>query len=161
MTGLELVKLRPTILVTVTNTVNNIKLDLSELPTLVMLNKLVRKVDSQILDVEETYFRQFYEKFASMIKSTEDRCSLNCKEREADAEHLISPREFLFLSLPRVIDYFKLDINDLRDRTGCTVSFHAPGGVPIGTLQSSHDLVGGSLRKFSIHLGVLNVHCSD
>ena len=153
VTGLELVKLRPTILVTVTNTVNNIKLDLSELPTLVMLNKLVRKVDSQILDVEETYFRQFYEKFASMIKSTEDRCSLICKEREADAEHLISPREFLFLSLPEIIDYFKLDINDLEIVLGARSVFMPPEVFPSVHSQSSHDLVGGSLRKFSIHLG--------
>ena len=153
--GLELVKLRPTILVTVTNAFNNIKLDLSELPTLVMLNKLVRKVDSQILDVEETYFRQFYEKFASMIKSTEDRCSLICKEREADAEHLISPREFLFLSLPEIIDYFKMDINDLEIVLGARSVFMPPEVFPSVHSQSSHDLVDGSLRKFSIHLGRL------
>lgn len=123
----------------------HIDFDLSELPTMVALNNLQKKLDCQILEVEQEYFKGLYEEFASQLTSTELQCSLIGE----NIEHKnISPEDILFQQLPEFFDYIKIDLRDIAITLGARSVFMPPHMFSSIAPQSPKDLVDGKLRKF-------------
>lgn len=125
--------------------IDTLQIDLSELPTMIMVNNIFRKLDSQILDVEQNYFMHYYEKFAERLKSTERRCSKIGKEMKCLN---LLPSNFLFLELPSIFDYLKVDLRDVTVTLGARSLFMPPCVFSNVESQSPEDLVHGKLRKY-------------
>ncbi|CCD24333.1 Fmp27p NDAI_0D00190 [Naumovozyma dairenensis CBS 421] len=139
-------KMLPESIFTLNGDIDSIEVDLSELPTMVTLNKIVRRLDCQMLNVEENYFKELYMSFASNIETSENQCSLIAKENIGEKKLL--PSEFLFTSLPANFDYFKVNIRNIKIMLGSRSVFMPPEVFSSMESQSSHDLVDGKLRKF-------------
>ncbi|KAG0661326.1 hypothetical protein C6P44_002776 [Monosporozyma unispora] len=153
----DYIKMVPHHIVSLSGQLESMQIDLSELPTMVMLNQVFKKLDCQIANVELNYFKPLYEKFASKIKSSEDRCSLISKTLD---EETILPSTFLFQALPQFFDYFKIDIRKLRILLGARSVFMPPDVFSSIESQSSHDLVDGKLRKFCVTMNQLEIALS-
>lgn len=147
-------KMEPTELLSVLGGLETLSVDLSELPTMVMLNKVIRKIDCQIVDVEENFFKPFYEKFATMIKSSENSCSIIADKLE---QSLISPKDFIFLPLPDYFDYVKFDIRNLKIVLGSRSVFMPPDVFSSTESQSAYDLINGKLRKLLLEMDKLQI----
>ncbi|CCF55748.1 hypothetical protein KAFR_0A03130 [Kazachstania africana CBS 2517] len=149
--------LSPNLFFSLHGDLDTLEIDFSELPTMVMLNKMMRKLDCQILTVEQYYFRPLYEKFASLINTCENQCSIISKSHENEPIEQISPSDFLFLPLPEVFDYVKFDFRNLKISLGARSVFMPPAVFSSTEAQSSHDLVDGKLRKFICKMDYLGV----
>lgn len=153
----DIVKMIPKTMVSLSGSIESFTIDLSELPTMVMLNEVVRGLDCQMCVVEKDYFRPFYEKFASMVKQCRAQCSRIC---ESKTQPIILPSTFLFQPLPEFFDYFKVDITDFDIVLGARSVFMPPEIFSSVVAQSSHDLVDNQLRKFSIKMNQLQIALS-
>ncbi|CAL9734019.1 protein Fmp27p, mitochondrial [Monosporozyma servazzii] len=151
------IKMVPHHIVSLLGELDSLQIDLSELSTIVMLNQIIKKLDCQIANVELNYFKPLYEKFASKIKSSEDKCSLISKTLD---EETILPSAFLFQALPQFFDYFKIDIKKFRILLGARSVFMPPDIFSSTESQSSHDLVDGKLRKFCLTMNHLEIALS-
>lgn len=147
-------KLEPTELLSVLGGLETLEVDLSELPTMVMLNKVIRKIDCQIIDIEENFFKPFYEKFATKIKSSENKCSRLANELQ---QSMISPKDFIFSALPDYFDYVKFDIRNLKIVLGSRSVFMPPDVFSSTESQSAYDLVNGKLRKLLLEMDKLQI----
>ena len=150
----EHVKMEPSQLMSVTGNLDTFEVDLSELQTMVMLSKLIKHIDCQIIQVEEHYFKPLYEKFAGMIKNSENKCSLLSNSL---AQKRINPRDFIFLPLPDYFDYIKIDIRNIKVSLGARSVMMPPDIFTSTKAQSSHDLVDGKLRKLLIEMDKLQI----
>ncbi|CAB4255596.1 similar to Saccharomyces cerevisiae YLR454W FMP27 Putative protein of unknown function [Maudiozyma barnettii] len=150
----EEVKMEPTDLLSVIGNLETFQVDLSELPSMVMLSKLIRHIDCQIVSVEEQYFKPLYEKFASMIENSENKCSIIGSNHE---NFKINPKDFMFVPLPDYFDYIKIDIRNFKMALGSRSVFMPPDVFSSTEPQSSHDLVDGKLRKLLIHMDKLQI----
>ena len=153
----DYIKMNPHHIIALFGALDGLDIDLSELPTMVMLNQIVKKLDCQMANVERNYFKQLYERFASKIKTSEDRCSLISKTFEDEA---VNPSSFLFQALPQFFDYFKIDIKNFRILLGARSVFMPPDVFSSIEPQSSHDLVDGKLRKFCVTMNQLEIALS-
>lgn len=138
----------------VSGTLETLEIDLSELPTMVMLNMLLRKLDCQVIMVEEHYFKPLYEKYAAMIKNSEKKCFSIGKTLDIKN---INPRDFLFLALPKYFDFVKIDVRNFKISLGARSVFMPPDIFSSTDPQSSHDLVDGKLRKLLIEMDELQI----
>lgn len=150
----EHIKMEPSQKLSITGNLDTFEVDLSELQTMVMLSKLIKNVDCQIIQVEEHYFKPLYEKFAGMIKNSENKCSLISNSLE---QKTINPKDFIFLPLPEYFDYIKIDIRNLKVSLGARSVMMPPDVFTSTEAQSSHDLVDGKLRKLLIELDKLQI----
>ncbi|KAK5960340.1 Fmp27p PWA37_002414 [Arxiozyma heterogenica] len=153
----DYIKMNPQHIIALSGTLDGLDIDLSELPTMVMLNQIVKKLDCQMANVERNYFKLLYEKFASKIKTSEDKCSLLSRTFEEEA---IDPGSFLFQALPQFFDYFKIDIKSFKILLGARSVFMPPDVFSSIESQSSHDLVDGRLRKFCVTMNQLEMALS-
>lgn len=153
----DFIKMIPKTMISLSGSIESFVVDLSELPTMVMLNEVVRGLDCQMSVVERDYFRPLYEKFASMIKESHVKCTKICQSK---IEQTILPSEFLFQQLPDFFDYFKIDITDFDIVLGARSVFMPPEIFSSVVAQSSHDLVDNQLRKFSIKMNQLQIALS-
>lgn len=139
------IKVVPDPLLSMKVNVDTFKVDLSELPSMIMLNNIIKKLDSRVLDVEESYFMSYYEKFAERLRDTESECSkigrsLMCQQ--------MLPSELLFRELPDYFDYIKVDLRNVSFMLGAR-SVLMPSSVFSNVeSQSSEDLVDNKLRKY-------------
>ncbi|SMN20999.1 similar to Saccharomyces cerevisiae YLR454W FMP27 Putative protein of unknown function [Maudiozyma saulgeensis] len=154
MTLQEEVKMEPTDLLSVIGNLETFHVDLSELPSMVMLSKLIRHIDCQIVSVEEQYFKPLYEKFASMIENSENKCSIIGNTHE---KLKINPKDFMFVPLPDYFDYIKIDVRKFKVILGARSVFMPPDVFSSTEPQSSHDLVDGKLRKLLIDMDKLQI----
>lgn len=134
----------PNLLLSSTLELDAIEVDLSELPTMIALNNIFRKLDIQIHDVEQNYFKPFYEKFAERLQLAEQAC---CTIRAEAKSHEILPSSFVFKELPAIFDYIKVTMRDLKMYLGCRSVFMPPETFSNIDAQSPDDLVNGKLRK--------------
>ncbi|CAI4048623.1 hypothetical protein SUVZ_12G4760 [Saccharomyces uvarum] len=139
------IRLLPEILYAADGDVDTLMLDLSELPTMVMLSDLVHNLDGQLANVEENYFKEFYEKFASNLQNIKTECSNMAKcLRQKD----ILPSDFMFEQLPSFFDYIKINIRDISSTLGARSVFMPRDVFSSIDPQSSKDLIDGKLRKY-------------
>lgn len=141
----NMIKLVPEMVVSVKVNVDALKVDVSELPTMIMLNNIFKKLDSRVLDVEQNYFMSYYEKFAERLKNTEKECSkigqsLKCQQ--------MLPSDLLFQELPCFLDYVKIDLRDISFMLGARSVFMPPCVFSNIEAQSPEDLVDNKLRKY-------------
>lgn len=139
------VDLVPEPVIAVKVNVDTFKVDLSELPTMIMMNNIIKKLDSRVLDVEENYFMSYYEKFAERLKNTEAECSkigesLKCQQ--------MLPSELMFRRLPDFLDYVKIDLRNVSFMLGARSVFMPPCVFSNIDSQSPEDLVDNKLRKY-------------
>ena len=141
----EKVQLLPDILCSANADIDTLMLDLSELPTMVMLSELVHNLDSQLANVEENYFKEFYEKFASNLQNMKAECSNMAK---CLRQKEILPSDFMFQQLPDFFDYIKINIRDISSTLGARSVFMPRDVFSSVDSQSSKDLIDGKLRKY-------------
>lgn len=134
----------PNVLFSSTVEMESVEIDVSELPTMIALNNIFRKLDVQMHDVEQHYFKPFYEKFAERLHLVEQACSTICAETKS---HEILPSSFIFKELPAVFDYVKITLRDLKMFLGCRSVFMPSETFSNVDAQSPDDLVNGKLRK--------------
>lgn len=137
-------KILPNPLLSISGTIETVSLDLSDIPTLVMLSSLVKKLESEVQNVENNYFRELYEKYAYMIQSAAFRCSMIGK---AHHQEPISPKDFMFSELPVWFDCFRLDVREISTILGVRSVFMPPEVFSSLDAQSAKDFVEGKLRK--------------
>ncbi|CCK70267.1 Fmp27p KNAG_0D05290 [Huiozyma naganishii CBS 8797] len=154
ISSLHHLKLEPSTIVAVSGDIDNLTIDLSELRTMVMLSKMIRKLDCQISNVEKNYFKPLYEKFAAQISNSEQQCDLISKTFE---EEKVLPSTFLFEKLPDCFDYVKFDVRKFTMLLGARSVFMPPDVFSSIESQSSHDLVDGKLRKFCTKMDQLQI----
>lgn len=135
--------------------IDTIHLDLSELRTMIMLNRFIRRLDCQMLLVEENYFKDLYTMFASNIETSEKECSLLSKSIKPSQK--ISLSDVLFIALPAYLDYLKITIRNIKMTLGARSVFMPPDVFSSVDSQSSHDLVDGKLRKFCTSIDKLQL----
>ncbi|EDO18378.1 hypothetical protein Kpol_1013p50 [Vanderwaltozyma polyspora DSM 70294] len=140
--------------ITLDGDIHHIDFDLSELQTMVALNRIQKRIDYQILNVEETYFKDLYEEFASTLTSTELQCSALGDKMDAKKE---SPEKYIFRELPSFFDYIKIDISDISVTLGARSVFMPPKNFSSMESQSPKDLVDGKIRKFSNRVDKLQI----
>ncbi|CAI4047253.1 Fmp27p SKDI_12G4820 [Saccharomyces kudriavzevii IFO 1802] len=139
------IRLLPDILCSADADIDTLMLDLSELPTMVMLSELVHNLDDQLTNVEENYFKEFYEKFASNLQNMKTECS-NMAKCLRQKDILLS--DFVFQQLPDFFDYIKVNIRDISSTLGARSVFMPREVFSSVDSQSSKDLIGGKLRKY-------------
>lgn len=139
------IKLVPDVLLSTQVDVDTLELNLSDLPTMLMINKVYRKVDSRMLNVEETFFMHYYEKFSAKLRDAEYQCASigNCLRPKKEL-----PSDFLFKELPSSLDYLKIDVRDVMITLGARSLFMPPCIFSDIESQSADDFVNEELRKY-------------
>ncbi|SCU95658.1 LAMI_0F03202g1_1 [Lachancea mirantina] len=142
----SLAQLIPSIRIGMTTTIDSFKLDLSELATLMALNKITRKIDSKMILVENQYFREIYEQFSDGMSSTIRACN------RTEAQHRrkeFCPKAVLFKPPPSYCGGWGLTIRDFSAIVGGRSVFMSDEVFNHLHCQSPGDLVDGELRKAS------------
>ncbi|AAS50952.2 ABR180Wp [Eremothecium gossypii ATCC 10895] len=137
-------QLIPTLLMSLHFTVDLLKCDLSDLKTLVFLNRIIRKLNSQMLNVEEEYFLQIYQQFASQLEEL--------GKREENTNVIPIDRK-LFQHLPSYLDSINLEITDFSLLVGSRSVFLPEDKYVSMLQQSTYDFVNGELRKLHCTFG--------
>ncbi|CCE64813.1 hypothetical protein TPHA_0I03120 [Tetrapisispora phaffii CBS 4417] len=140
------VKWSPEIQFSFDGEVDNVNIDLSELRSMIALNKIVKKTDCQLLQVETIYFKELYDKFAKQLYNAEFNCS---RLKEMQSIKKVSPESFVFNTLPDYFDYIKVDLRRIQMTLGIRSVFMPPDIFSLLEAQSPKDLVEGKLRKFT------------
>ncbi|QLL33732.1 hypothetical protein HG536_0F00570 [Torulaspora globosa] len=148
------IKIIPELLFAAQINVDTFTVDLSELPTMIVLNAIFKKLDSRYLDVEQNYFMDYYRKFAETLSETEKECSkigrsLKCQK--------ILPSELFFQELPELFDYFKIDFRQVQFTFGARSVFMPPCVFSNIDPQSSEDFVDGRLRKYCLETDKIQI----
>ncbi|SCU94037.1 LANO_0E05490g1_1 [Lachancea nothofagi CBS 11611] len=143
---MTLAQLVPNIRTNINAGVDVCELDLSELSTLMALNKIFRKANSKMLLVEEEHFDKLYEKFASFLESTKQE---NLKDKRLLKETEVCPKAQLFEQLPSFFDGMRTSVRGLKITVGARSVFMSNDIFTDLTPQSPEDLVDGELRKMS------------
>lgn len=148
------IKLLPEVNVANFTTVDTFNLDLSELPTLIMLSEVVKKLDDEIYAVEEFYFHGLYEKFSSVIKNAMKTCNVIGKNK---VENEIPLKEVINNNLPDFFDYFVLTVRNISATLGARSVFMPKDKFTSLEPQSGKDFVDGKLRKYCNEINKLQV----
>lgn len=118
--------------------------DVSDLPTMIALNNIFRKLDVQMQYVEQNYFEPLYEKFEERLYDDE-------KQREKIQNQFniqeILPSSFVFEELPPFFDFVRISLNNISFSVGCRSVFIPPEVFSNIDAQSPEDMVNGQLRK--------------
>lgn len=132
----------------------DLSIDFSDLRTLLALNKIIQKIDSQELQVEERYFRKLYEKFAVDLETHVKECS------QAGNLHVVKELELdklLFNGLPSHVNSIKLEVRNFVAILGARSVFMSQEVYSLMDTQSAEDLVNDKLRKICHKIGRINV----
>ncbi|CAR24555.1 Fmp27p [Lachancea thermotolerans CBS 6340] len=139
-------QLIPIPLVGCTINVDVFNLDLSELSTLMALNKIFRKTNSKMLLVEDEYFDDLYCKFSEMLEAAAQKGSkLDFQCNETDD----CPTSLLFKPLPSFFDGIRGCVCGVSITVGARSVFMSKDVLTDLRPQSPEDLVNGELRKMS------------
>lgn len=149
-------RILPNIKIGMDANIDSCNVDLSELTTLMALNKIIRKVNSKILLVEEEYFSSLYEKFANELESTVHECTKS-QAQNKKSECDIHPKHFLFNKLPNFFDGIKLSLRSFSVIAGARSVFMSKDVFTKLTSQSPGDLVDGELRKLSYKIDRIRI----
>lgn len=141
------IKLVPDILLATQVDLDTLEINLSDLPTMMMINRIYRKADSQILEVEDNYFIHYYERFAEKLRDAERQCIRIGKHMKSKK---VLPREFFFKELPLAFDYVKVDVKDVVITLGARSVFMPASVFSNLESQSPDDFVNGELRKYRL-----------
>ncbi|QLQ78618.1 hypothetical protein HG537_0A08650 [Torulaspora globosa] len=147
-------KLIPELLFAAQINVDTFTVDLSELPTMIVLNAIFKKLDSRYLDVERNYFMDYYRKFAERLSETEKECSKIGKSLKCQK---VLPSEIFFQELPELFDYFKIDFRQVQFTFGARSVFMPPCVFSKIDPQSSDDFVDGRLRKYCLETDKIQI----
>ncbi|CUS24849.1 LAQU0S20e01244g1_1 [Lachancea quebecensis] len=120
-------------------------LDLSELSTLMALNKIFRKTNSKMLLVEDEYFDDLYRKFSREL----DLAAKNPEFEPQCDKASVCPKPLLFKALPSFFDGIRGSIRGVSITVGARSVFMSKDVLTDLRPQSPEDLVNGELRKMS------------
>ncbi|KAL3230847.1 Protein FMP27, mitochondrial [Nakaseomyces bracarensis] len=148
------IKLLPELNFSTYATVDTFNLDLSELPTLIMLSEVVKNLDDEIYSVEQYYFNGLYEKFSSVIKNAMETCKVIGKNQ---VENEIPLKEVINNSLPDFFDYFVLTVRNVTATLGARSVFMPKDKFTLLEPQSGKDFVDGKLRKYCNEINKLQI----
>ncbi|GAV48642.1 hypothetical protein ZYGR_0N00460 [Zygosaccharomyces rouxii] len=123
---------------------NAFHVDVSDLPTMIALNNIFRKLDIQMQAVEQHYFKPLYEKFEERLHIAEKQKAKAQSEMEAPE---ILPSSFIFKELPSFFDFVKISLSNFSISVGCRSVFMPPEVFSNIDAQSPEDMVNGQLRK--------------
>lgn len=155
---LSMTQITPKLLASCNAGVDTCSLDLSELSTLMAINKIWRKANSKILLVEEEYFGDLYERFSDFLSCTMQKsCAAGALNEGAVNS---CTKELLFKALPSFFDGLRASIRDLSVTVGARSVFMTKDLFTNLEPQSPEDLVDGELRKINQRIGKIGISLS-
>lgn len=134
----------PKLLMSSSVELDTLHVDVSDLPTMIALNNIFRKLDIQMQYVEQNYFKPLYEKFEERLLIAEKQ---KVKvQSEINAPEVL-PSSFVFRDLPSFFDFVKVSLTNISISVGCRSVFMPPDVFSNISAQSPEDMVNGKLRK--------------
>ncbi|GAV53553.1 hypothetical protein ZYGR_0AK00550 [Zygosaccharomyces rouxii] len=134
----------PKLLLSSSIDLDTLNVDVSDLPTMIALNNIFRKLDIQMQVVEQNYFKPFYEKFEERLHIAEKQ---KAKARSEINIPEVLPSSFVFKELPSFFDFVKISLSNVSFSVGCRSVFMPPEVFSNIDAQSPEDMVNGQLRK--------------
>ncbi|CCH63022.1 hypothetical protein TBLA_0J00220 [Henningerozyma blattae CBS 6284] len=156
----QLINIKPNVLMKLDGNLNTIDIDLSELKTMVTLSRMIEKIDKELLNLDQIYFKDLYESFANKLQNNSKNNSINDSSLDKDISITDSKmilKDLIFDSLPSYFDYVKLSLNNITLTLGARSVFMPNEIFQNLSSQSPKDLVNGKLRKYHNKINSLQI----
>lgn len=137
-------RILPSLLLSSIVEINTVRLDLTNLETLVVINNTIRQRTMKLLYVEGKYFKDIFHHLESRLMAKVEYFKKNQTNTSA-----LDVEEFLFKDIPSFFQYLKLYVKDFEANLGFRSVFIERNDYINRDFETIHDFISGDMRKIS------------